>query len=620
MKKKIITFVFILIVAGVSVLAYFMLRPCKEHTDKDGDGYCDRCKELFNVVAVYYHEYGAKGDGVTNDYEAIKKAHEVANRFGAPVYADPHKTYLIGSTSDASGNSSTITIKTDTDWKDCKFIFDDTNVKYEEGENKEYSKNIFTIENDYTIQTHKASSKIVKQLNEMEITTSTKKLNISLGYPALLILYNNTVKHFIRYGGNQNNGSKQHEVILVDKYGNVDPSTPFMFDYDKVTSVDIIRTDVKPITVQNATIETKSSKVNLVDTNRYINRGIMISRSNTTVKNIDHIITGEIARNAVVDRNSNVVSGYKYNSSTGEVINSSNGSIVSDGSLKPFNGHSYHGIIQTTSCNNILVENVTFQGRVKYLEGTYDLTPRLTSNITIKDCDQSNFYYQDKSGDMVPNISHGVWGVSGSNYCKNFVFDGCKLTRYDAHCGVYNAKIINSEIAVVSIIGAGELYIENTKFHRDATSGIIQLRNDYGATFNGKITMKDCEVVLYKNVVPNGIISGGSANHNFGYQTYFPNIEIDNLKFTGLDEGTNLSLVAVADYNADTNPYRSVNDANIHIKDAICVDGKANINPYMPPTKIELKNNSANKYNIMLYDVPFFKDTLIIGNIQRISV
>ena len=47
---------------------------------------------------VTYEEFGAVGDGVTEDFEAIKKAHDYANKEGLPVKAREGATYYIHNT------------------------------------------------------------------------------------------------------------------------------------------------------------------------------------------------------------------------------------------------------------------------------------------------------------------------------------------------------------------------------------------------------------------------------------------------------------------------------------------------------------------------------------------
>ena len=47
---------------------------------------------------ITYEEYGALGDGKTNDFFAMKRAHIAANEKGLPVRATAGKTYLITET------------------------------------------------------------------------------------------------------------------------------------------------------------------------------------------------------------------------------------------------------------------------------------------------------------------------------------------------------------------------------------------------------------------------------------------------------------------------------------------------------------------------------------------
>ena len=75
------------------------------------------------------------------------------------------------------------------------------------------------------------------------------------------------------------------------------------------------------------------------------------------------------------------------------------------------------------------------------------------------------------------------WGIAGSSYCKNMTYDGCMLSRFDAHAGIYNGKIINSTINAVEIIGGGthtEIFaceinsvcaVENCRLHFFKISG-----------------------------------------------------------------------------------------------------------------------------------------------------
>ena len=52
--------------------------------------------EELNAQFVNYEQFGAVGDGVADDAEAIRKAHDYANEHGLKVLANPDGKYRIG--------------------------------------------------------------------------------------------------------------------------------------------------------------------------------------------------------------------------------------------------------------------------------------------------------------------------------------------------------------------------------------------------------------------------------------------------------------------------------------------------------------------------------------------
>jgi len=68
---------------------------------------------------VHYSDFGAKGDGKTDDIDAIAASHAFANQQGLVVKADEGATYYIG------GKERTALIQTDTDFGTAAFIIDD---------------------------------------------------------------------------------------------------------------------------------------------------------------------------------------------------------------------------------------------------------------------------------------------------------------------------------------------------------------------------------------------------------------------------------------------------------------------------------------------------------------
>lgn len=179
----------------------------------------------------------------------------------------------------------------------------------------------------------------------------------------------------------------------------------------------------------------------------------------------------------------------------------------------------------------------------------------------------------------------GSWG------CKNLAYENSLLSRFDAHAGVYNSRIINSKLASFRIIGGGDIQIENCHIY---TNTMVGLREDYGSRWNGKIIVKD---VTMHNTDEANLIYSLWYNHDFGYPTYLPSeVVIDGLTLTNPSE-----------VNIFTKKF--VEQSKNAVKDEI--NGEPNVNKMSAPKRIVIKNNK-NGYNFIKPDSEFFKDTEFI--------
>jgi len=92
------------------------------HTNEYGELHVNVSpKDVSKFIAiglVRYSDFGAKGDGKTDDIDAIAAAHAFANLKGLLVKADEGATYYIG------GKDRTAVIRTDTDFGTAAFIID----------------------------------------------------------------------------------------------------------------------------------------------------------------------------------------------------------------------------------------------------------------------------------------------------------------------------------------------------------------------------------------------------------------------------------------------------------------------------------------------------------------
>ena len=192
--------------------------------------------------------------------------------------------------------------------------------------------------------------------------------------------------------------------------------------------------------------------------------------------------------------------------------------------------------------------------------------------------------------DRIPR--KGVWGIQGSNKSKNLRYENCLLSRFDAHAGVRNADIINSSVQHFRIIGGGTIRVENSHVYSNLLFG---LREDYGSTWRGDVIVKD--VVLHNTAENPSFMYAQWSNHDFGYQTFFPEtIIIDNL-----------NIVVGKKVHMFTPPF--VEQSKVILQDEI--DGVPNKNKMIPPKKIIFRNNKAG-LEFILPDSDFFKETEFI--------
>ncbi len=536
-----------------------------------------------NLRDIYYRDFGAVGDGETDDFFAIKAAHEFANEDGHTVHADPDAIYYFGKGS----GTSTIEIKTDTFWHGCKFIFDDHEI--EPGSN-EYRTSIFTIAAERSPVRYSGTSLPFTSLREGDNTVGWAP-----GFRAMIIVINSNVKHFIRYGPNQDNGANQTELILVDKDGNIDPSTPVQWTYEEITTIDVINVEDRPIIVDGIGDGGERTLVETIFNNApseytYYRRNITITRSNAKITGVEHIITGQIPQ--------------------------------SQGGT----GAPYQGFTSISRCENSNVDNFIFQMPENYNTigsagssvgmGTYELSADYANNILWSNCTQSNFY--EKNGSVK------FHGMMGTNYCKNLTFDNMFVCSFDAHKGTYNATLKNSTCEHINFIGEGTITLQNMTIYTDGTNAALVLRDDYGSTWEGELLINGLDL-RYSTAKKSATVSIFKAiwyNHYFGYQTHLPwRVSLTNVTLSRYDYGitsgerwektvgTNEKKLYIVPSALSSNSY-DITDADTKIY------GEQNKNPYMPIKRIEMHN--CGTLSLYIPSTPLFADTeLWINDVKQ---
>jgi hypothetical protein len=310
---------------------------------------------------VRYADFGARGDGKTDDLEAIVKAHAFANTHGLPVKANSNATYLIG------GKNKTAVIQTNTDFGSAKFIIDDTSVKNRNA-------NVFEI---------RSALQPIRPKGLSSLKRDQRKTGLTLPHSCVVVVSNSHVKRYIRRGSNRNNGSAQNDVLVVDPKGDVDAKTPIIWDFDRITSIIAYPVDKTPLRVSGGRFTTIANAAE--PKYAYYSRGIVIRRSNVLVDGLEHRITGEgdkgapyggfinISRCANVTIRNTVLTGHKTYWTIGSagrrvsmgsyditLNRAMNVSFVNCRQTNSIHDRTYWGIIGTNYCKNLSFDRCAF--------------------------------------------------------------------------------------------------------------------------------------------------------------------------------------------------------------------------------------------------------------------
>ena len=477
--------------------------------------------------SVNYSDLGAIGDGISDDVIFIRATHAVANYYGFDVKADDDALYII------SGRKGSAIISTNTDFGNATFIIDDTNVE-------DHTSSIFEVR----------SIKPPIKIDQIKfINKGQKKINLKMDEPCLVIVNDTTVRRYIRYGLNQNNGKEQTDIFLVDKNGNIDENSPILWDFDNISEMNCLLIDKEKLKINGGKFLTIANQEE-EENHPYFSRNFLITRSNVEINNLKHFVKGE-----------------------GK------------------NGAPYQGFVSVKDASDVQIKNCLLTGRKTYQKignagklvsrGSYDLSVTRSIDVLFENCRQTNDVNDET-----------YWGIFGSNYSKNLIFENCTLSRFDAHMGVYNATIRNSTLGYMGIklIGFGQFLIENSTIGGE---NLISLRQDYGSTWKGNFKIKNCVFIPSKTKSSTlSLFSGkNSGLHDFGYACHMPNkIEIDQLLIKDSHLKDYDSLFIFSDFNPKMKnkkfkeifPYNKTN--LVKIKGVKIISEKKlelSINPYL---------------------------------------
>ncbi|WP_209329005.1 hypothetical protein [Lunatimonas salinarum] len=310
---------------------------------------------------VGYGDLGAKGDGITDDFDVIVATHAFANQEGLAVKAEDDAVYYL------SGKRRTAIIQTDTDFGKALFIIDDTRVE-------DRTAQVFLVNS--TLRPYK-----LKGISSLKRNQS--KIDVTLPTASLITVNDANVKRYIRFGPNQNNGAPQTDIFIVDKSGNVDMDAPIIWDFDQITDITALPMDEKTLTIRGGKFTTIANQAESKYT--YYSRGIGIKRSNVLVDGLEHRVTGEgdhgapyggfinVSECAYVTVQNSLLTGHKiyqtigaagvsvsmgtYDISLGRALNVS---FINCSQTNDINDTQFWGIIGSNYCKNLTLDRCVF--------------------------------------------------------------------------------------------------------------------------------------------------------------------------------------------------------------------------------------------------------------------
>jgi len=412
---------------------------------------------------ITYEDFGAVGDGKHNDMPAIVQAHAHANENGLPVRAKPGAVYYIAPNQENPA-FNTAKVCTSVDWTGAKFIIDDRNCQ-------NFRSPVF----------HVLSVLPNAQLPVSSLHRGQTRLDNPAAEDLYVIVKNRNHADYIRYGLNHNNGSPRTDAFVLRADGTI--SSPVSFDFTEVTDVFALPIPQDRLTLTGGEILTIANQAE--SKYNYHARNINISRSNVEISGITHLVEGELDH-----------------------------------------GAPYAGFISISSCARVSVHDCVFTGHKIYQTynaegkpvsmGSYDINCNMSSEVSFIRCSQTT--------DI---MDKGYWGLIGTNFCRDLLFEDCAFSRFDAHQGVSNCTLRRCTLGwqCLNAIGHGSFLIEDTDAYGYA---FVNLRSDYGSTWRGEITIRNCTWHPLGN--RRSVFSGSNDGHHwFGYDCCLPNVDIDGL-------------------------------------------------------------------------------------------
>ena len=606
-------------------------------------------KILSGERKLTYEDFYAKGDGKSNDYMSIRATHEFANKLyinhGAivTVYGTKDKTYYI-----SRGNK--IRVITDVDWQGANFIIDDYIDSNKDGKNDIYiGQPIFTVtsklaeksrlfgprdENEDIIECisltrNSKNNSIVNKLKSIKLDVNIEEIPdivnwfkelldegsvkfkdefLSSKYWGIIISNSNMIAKRSQFG-TIDEGSKQKEVIVVDS-NNGKLLQKLQWIYNDVFSLEFFPISDKKITLKDGNFTTYTfNEVNRID----VDGGTETYSQNTSFRGFQTMYTGNVEFkniNHYLDEYRHANSDEyieKYKAARKKLNKSTDVYDIYKGLTI---GNEYHGFINVTKSSFVSLKNVNLQAHTKSNlinggeAGTYDFKVDVASNIYLDNVSYSCLALSNDNECYYKNMKDpDKWGIMGTNFVKNLSVVNSKLNRIDSHRGVNNFVVKNSTIGDkgISLIGTGIGYLEKVTF--DGIQNMIFLRDDYGATFKGRLLFKD--ITINSNYDISLFYARNSQKWDYGTKSYFPNVYVDGMKINVGDSDIKLIDATLAKIGKTDNLKYNYME-HFYMQNVKASSDSVYLFGYVPET------NVFNDYNLNIYyDIKNSKENII---------
>ena len=215
---------------------------------------------------ITYERFGARGDGITDDIDAIIAAHEYANEHNLPVRTTADAHYYIG------GGAKTAVIMTDTDWGTSCFTIDDRAVE----------------DNQLPVFRVVSRHQPVK-LNIPALRRGQKNAGIVPGIDCYVVVTERDIRRFIRRGLNQNNGTDQTDNFELKADGTI--MHELLWDFPHIDETCAYPIDSETLHLRGGFFITIANQD--PSTYDYYGRNLSIERSNTEISDLSYFVEGE---------------------------------------------------------------------------------------------------------------------------------------------------------------------------------------------------------------------------------------------------------------------------------------------------------------------------------------